>query len=60
MVIVSAVLTVAEPFDEFATRAVFADADTCSNGTPLSGTFRTVVRSFGEAPMLISTPRADV
>jgi hypothetical protein len=58
--IVSGVLTVAESFGGPVARAVTEDADTCSNTLSVSGTFRTIVRSFVTAPVMISTLRADV
>jgi hypothetical protein len=59
-VIVSGVLTVAESFGGFDDRAVSTDADTCSNIVSVIGTFRTIVRSFGGVPVMISTPGVDV
>jgi hypothetical protein len=58
--IVSGVLTVVESFGGAGARAVIEDADTCSNNVSVSGVFRTIVRSFVAAPVMISTPRADV
>jgi len=58
--IVTGVLTVAESFGGPGARAVSEDADTCSNTVSVIGTFRTTVRPFVAAPVMISTPRADV
>jgi hypothetical protein len=58
--IVSGLLTVVESFGGSAANAVTEDADTCSNAVSVIGTFRTTVRPFVAAPVMISTPRADV
>jgi hypothetical protein len=50
----------AESFGGSGARAITEDADTCSNTRSAIGTFRTIVRSFVAAPVMISTLPADV